>query len=186
MDRLRLYRALLGKWQRSINLVAGRSMDQAWNRHFLDSAQLAPHVPEGARSHVDLGSGAGFPGLVLAIMMPVLTTHLVESDIRKATFLREVARETGTSVTVHASRLEVVELPGADLVTARALAGLDSLLDGVTRFLSPTGVALLPKGAAWNTEIEQARGRWHFSVQPLPSVTEPEGRILRMEAISHD
>jgi len=127
-ERLNTYAELLRKWQRSINLVGPKTLDDLWNRHFVDSAQLLPLIPPTARVLVDFGSGAGFPGLVLAIL-GMAEVHLIESDQRKATFLREVARATGTPVTVHAKRIEQVTPFPADIVSARALAPLGDLLD---------------------------------------------------------
>ena len=122
LSRLRRYDALLRRWQKAINLVSADSLTDAWRRHFWDSAQLLPLIPAGTRSLLDVGSGAGFPGLVLAIL-GVEGVTLVESDGRKCAFLREVARETGTRVTILADRLERLadRIQPPDIITARAV-----------------------------------------------------------------
>lgn len=144
-ERLDIYAGLLRKWQRSINLVGPRTIGDLWNRHFTDSAQLLPLIPSAetptTRVLVDFGSGAGFPGLVLAIL-GAGEVHLIESDQRKATFLREVARATGTPVTVHAKRIEQVAPFPADVVSARALAPLNDLLGFAAPFLRPDSLCL--------------------------------------------
>ena len=127
LERLTVYLELLRRWQRAVNLVGRGTLADPWRRHVLDCAQLAPHVPAGAATVVDLGSGAGFPGMVLSIM-GLRGVHLVESDRRKAQFLREVARATGASVQVHAERIERMRGWSADVITARALAPLPRLL----------------------------------------------------------
>ena len=143
--RLTVYLDLLRRWQRSINLVGPATLADPWRRHFLDSAQLTAYVPPAATSLVDLGSGAGFPGMVLALL-GVSGVHLIESDRRKAQFLREVARATGTPVSVHAQRIE--QMPGwpADVITARALAPLPHLHGLAERFLASDSVGLFLKG----------------------------------------
>jgi 16S rRNA (guanine527-N7)-methyltransferase len=125
LDRFRAYAELLTKWNRAINLVSPRSLDDLWNRHFLDSAQLRtylpPTPPSGERSILDVGAGAGFPGLVLALL-GCGRVHLVEADRRKAEFLREAARVTGAAAEIHAQRIEDVPLLPVDVVTCRAFA----------------------------------------------------------------
>ncbi|MBB4286357.1 16S rRNA (guanine(527)-N(7))-methyltransferase RsmG [Roseospira goensis] len=165
--RLRALLELLATWTRRINLVGPATLPQAWERHVLDSARLVPLIPPGARRVVDLGSGAGFPGLVLALL-GAPDVHLVESDQRKAAFLREVARVTGAPVTVHAARIEAVPPLAADVVTARALAPLPDLLPLVTRHLTPDGVALLPKGRGAESELTACRERWIMRVDSHP------------------
>jgi 16S rRNA (guanine527-N7)-methyltransferase len=183
LARLAVYGELLAKWQKAINLVGPRTLGDAWTRHFLDSAQLLPLVPADARVLVDLGSGAGFPGLVLAIL-GVPEVHLVESDTRKAAFLREVARATAAPVTVHAERIERVAPIRADVVTARALAPLGDLLALSERFLGPSTTALFPKGQNVEQELTDARKAWRMRAETLPSLTDPDARILRLGDIS--
>ena len=174
---------MLLKWQKAINLIGPRTIDQRWARHFLDSAQLLPLGRPGV--WVDLGSGAGFPGLVLAIM-GMSETHLVESDLRKALFLREVARETGANVVVHQARAEAIELPPAATITARALAPLVSLLPLAHRFVGSDTVCLFPKGQDVADELTEATRYWSMAIERLPSRTDPAGLILRITGLRHE
>ena len=191
LARLALYADLLRRWNRAINLVGRSSLEDLWRRHFLDSAQLLPLLPDppaGApRTLVDLGSGAGFPGLVLAIL-GAGDVHLIESNRRKAAFLREVARQTGTAVTVHEQRIEAVGPIAADVVTARACAPLDRLLGHASRFLGVGGAGgrvsgrcLFLKGKGVEEELTEALNRWTLSLERSPSVTDPAGTILNIE-----
>lgn len=185
LDRLQRYLALLEHWQKAINLVGPATLRDPWRRHFWDSAQLLPHIPPGARSLLDVGSGAGFPGMVLAIL-GVPGVALVESDGRKAAFLREVARETGTEVTVHAVRLEALigQIAMPDVITARAITSLDLLLDHIKLYMAPNTICLLHKGRQVDAEIDQARKRWTMTLEKIPSETDPDGVILRVEGIA--
>lgn len=174
--------AALAHWNRAINLVAPASLAQAWDRHIRDSAQLWPLAPAGWRHWVDLGSGAGLPGLVIAILArgtPGRVT-LVEADRRKAAFLQTRIAELGLAARVVAARAEALSPLAGDVVSARALAPLPRLLPLVARHLAPGGVALLPKGRGWATELAQAEAGWTFSAEALPSVTDPDARILRL------
>jgi 16S rRNA (guanine527-N7)-methyltransferase len=186
-ERLDLYADLLRKWQRSINLVGPRTIGDLWNRHFTDSAQLlpliAPAETPATRVLVDFGSGAGFPGLVLA-MLGAGEVHLIESDQRKATFLREVARATGTSVTVHAKRIEQVAPFPADVVSARALAPLSDLLGFAAPFLRPDSLCLFPKGQMAEDELSAASKTWNMTVDRIQSVTDSSATILRISRVS--
>ena len=176
LERLEVYIRLLSKWQRAINLVGPKTLLDPWRRHILDSAQLAPEIaPENTVA--DLGSGAGLPGMVLAIMTGA-AMHLVESDQRKATFLREAARETNTAVTVHTARIEVLPPLGADVVTARALAPLTRLLPWVHRHLAPGGRALLLKGADADEELTLASKTWMMDKVHKGSRSDASGTIL--------
>lgn len=179
IERLALYEAALRKWSRSINLVAPEDLDQITARHFADSLQIAPHVV--GESLADLGSGGGFPGLVLAAANPSLPVNLIESDTRKATFLRTAAREMKLqNVTVLAERIEAAPPQNAACVTARALAPLPRLLGYVNRHLRPGGTALLMKGAQWRTEVDAARQMWEFRCDAIPSVTDTNAAILHV------
>ena len=171
-DRLAAHLDLLRRWQPRINLVGSATLGDAWRRHILDSAQLAPLVPSGARV-ADIGSGAGFPGLVLAILGTGPVT-LVESDARKAAFLREAVRVTGAPAVVANARAETLDL-AADVATARACAPLRVLL-GLAHRLAPRGLFL--KGAAAEDEIAAARRDWRFSLERHPSRTAPDGVVL--------
>jgi 16S rRNA (guanine527-N7)-methyltransferase len=182
-ERLTLYAALLRKWQAAINLVSPATLAAAEERHFQDSMQLYPLLPKSPIRLVDLGSGAGFPGLVLAIM-GAPDVHLVESDGRKCAFLREVARATETPVTIHARRIEEIPGLGAAVVTARALAPLSALLEMAVPHLAAGGTALFLKGQQANNEIENAYAAgWAFALEKFPSATEPAAAILRLSDI---
>lgn len=179
LERLARYAALLRKWQSRINLVGGSTLDDLWRRHMLDSAQLAPLLPAGARRLVDLGSGAGFPGMVLAIM-GVPEVHLIESDGRKAAFLREVSRETSTPVQVHAVRIEAMEPLIADVITARALATLAELVRLALPFADERTVMLFPKGQDVDRELTEATKDTTMHIEIVPSRTHASGAILRL------
>lgn len=181
--RLERYAALLEKWQPRINLVGPKTLPEVWWRHFYDSAQLLALLPEGTRTLVDLGSGAGFPGLVLAIL-GIPEVHLIESDQRKAAFLREVSRETSAPATIHAVRVEAVAPFQADAVTARALAPLAKLLPMAERFCGPKTLCLFPKGQDVDEELTLATNYTTLRVIRQPSQTDSRGTILLIEGIS--
>jgi 16S rRNA (guanine527-N7)-methyltransferase len=174
---------LLTKWQSTINLVGRSTLSDPWRRHFWDSAQLHPLIAPGA-TVVDLGTGAGFPGMVLAVLGG-LSVHLVESDQRKAAFLQEVALRTQTEVHLHVCRAEDAPTCHADVVTARALAPVDRLLDLSARWLRPGGVCLFPRGASVDVELAAAARRWTMCVDRIPSRTDSSGTILRLGDIAH-
>ncbi len=183
MERLRGFVDLLLRWNRRINLVSARSAEDIWRRHVLDSLQLFPLVPAGLTSLLDIGSGAGFPGLVLATAMGC-RTHLVEADKRKAAFLVEASARLGlANVEVHAKRIEDAELPKARLLTARALAPLPELLRHAHALLSPDGVALFPKGRTAEEELTDASRDWMMRVERFPSRTDSASTILRISEI---
>jgi 16S rRNA (guanine527-N7)-methyltransferase len=181
--KLDRYEALLRKWQGAINLVAPSTLPELRRRHFDDSLQLVPLFPAGAKVLVDLGSGAGFPGMVLALATGI-ETHLIESDQRKAEFLRAVSRETGAPVTIHAKRIEQVDSLRADVVTARALAALPLLLDHATRFAGPGTVALFPKGRAAEAELTTLTASPKMTIDLHPSRTDPEAVLIRIEGFA--
>ena len=170
--RLRAYAALLARWTRRINLVSRGDEGQIWARHVLDSLRLATLIPAGVERAIDLGSGAGLPGLVLAVATGV-HFDLVESDRRKAMFLQEAQRVTGAPAAVHCGRIESLAITPARLVTARALAPLEQLLSLAAPLLTPDGVGLFPKGARAAAEIEAARRRWRFDVERAGSASSP-------------
>lgn len=176
MDRFEIYLALLSKWQRAINLVGKNTLANAWRRHILDSAQLLPHIGKDLKI-ADLGSGAGLPGLVIAIATGA-NVQLVESDQRKATFMREVARETGTDVDVHVARIEDLPSLDADIVTARALAPLPKLLPWVHRHLKKGGKSVLMKGAGVDQELTESTKQWTMNVVRKFSISDASGTIL--------
>ncbi len=187
LERLTTYHDLLQKWGSRINLVARGTLDEAWTRHFLDSAQLIELAPMAARRWCDLGSGAGFPGLVVAILAaetrPDLRVCLIESDQRKAEFLRAVARATGVSADVVAERIENAEPCGADVLSARALASLTDLLRMAERHLAPGGVCLFPKGVRHADEVAEALETFTFDCEEYPSKTGADSVILKIGGI---
>lgn len=184
LERLTVYVRLLQDWNKKINLVSPRTLPDVWQRHIRDSLQIMKFVPEGDMTWVDLGSGAGFPGLVVAIAARESRSNhqmtLVESDQRKAAFLRAVARETATALTVLDQRIESVEPLGADVLSARALAPLSQLLVYSERHLASEGTAIFPKGANAQAEITAALEQWQFDCEEHPSVTDPDAVVLKI------
>ena len=184
MERLEGFAALLAKWQRAINLVAPDSFPDLWRRHMLDSAVLYPLIPSEARTLVDLGSGAGFPGLVLAIM-GIPEVHLLESDTRKCAFLAEAARLFASGrVKVHRGRIETAPPIAADVVTARALAALPDLLAYASRFLKEDGICLFLKGRRVEDELTLVGQTWTMAADRLPNPAESSGIILRIKGLA--
>ena len=204
MARLERYAVLLEKWSRAINLVSQASLKHLWRRHMLDSAQLLPLLPPPPlgrpRVVLDLGSGAGFPGLVLA-MLGAGEVHLVESDAKKTAFLREAARLTETAVEIHDGRIEDLPAIRTDVLTARALAPLPRLLDLVAPFFQapepaapneqanrqantegPT--AIFPKGRNVDRELTDSAEKWMMRVEVIPSRSDPLGRIIRLQGLA--
>ena len=182
LERLQAYVDLLARWNARINLVSAASLSDVWRRHILDSAQLMRHLDPSMRVLVDLGSGAGLPGLILGILgTPV--THLIEADQRKAAFLREAARVTGTPATVHAARIESVPPFAADIVTARALAPLPELMERSAPFMTKNTVCLFLKGRGLQDELTAAHQKWIMCTQLLASLADPTGHILRVEGL---
>jgi len=172
----------LKKWNPHINLVSPRSLDEVWTRHVLDSGQLLDLAPETARAWWDLGSGGGLPAMIVAILArerrPALHVSAVESDTRKCAFLSETARELGLDLTVKRTRIERLNGPVADVLTARALASLDRLLAYANDLLNPGGVAIFPKGAGAERELTDARNRWHYDYARVESVTDDRAAIF--------
>lgn len=188
LERLIIYENLLKQWQKKINLVAPSTLDDIWHRHFADSAQLLALAPKSARKWVDLGSGAGFPGLVLAILRSGRGSEsdhepqiLIESDQRKAAFLGEIARKTSLAVDIAVSRIELSSTQGrytsVDVVSARALAPLDRLIGLAKPMFGPTTVGLFLKGCDVAQEIEAAEAKWRFTCELVESLTDSEARI---------
>ncbi len=185
LSALDVYAELLRKWNKVINLVSPSTLDELWTRHFLDSAQLLQLVePKG--TWVDLGSGGGFPGLVLAILTrntPDLKFVLVEADQRKMTFLKAVVRTLGLETRVLAGRIEEIEPLEADIVSARALAPLSILLEFSERHMKLSGTALFPKGEKADAEIAEALESWSFDCEKHRSLTDASAAILRIGEI---
>lgn len=188
LAKLEQYCALLAKWNARINLVAPSTIPDLWARHIVDSAQIFRHAPATAKHWVDLGSGGGLPALVCAILaqeaLPECRFTLVESDKRKAAFLLSAARELQLALTVVSDRAETLALQQADIVSARALAPLPQLLAWVARHLAENGVALLPKGKNYATELAAARHEWQFETEIFESQTDPLARLLLLKGIS--
>ena len=182
LARLEAYTELLVRWSARINLVGRNTLADLWRRHMLDSAQLRPLVPDQARSLIDLGSGAGFPGLVLAIL-GVPEVELVEADARKAAFLREAARITEAKAVIRPCRIAAVPPHVVDIVTARALAPLDRLLDLAGPFIDRETVCLFPKGERMAQELTLARKRWTMTVSMHESIADPRGVVLRLRKV---
>lgn len=180
--RLALYEGLLREWNEKFNLVAKSTLPDLWNRHFLDSAQLWPLIPAKTSRLIDLGSGAGFPGLVLSIL-GVPEVHLIESTCKKASFLTAVVKELGLNVTVHASRIESVRGVQADVVTARALTALPELLSLAKPFMAKDSIALFLKGEKAEAELTSAAKYWTFDCERVPSKTNPSGAILKISQL---
>jgi 16S rRNA (guanine527-N7)-methyltransferase len=183
LARLDAYAGLLVQWSARINLVAGSTLGDLWRRHFLDSAQLLPYIPQGAQSLIDLGSGAGFPGLVLAIL-GVPGVELVESDARKCAFLREAARITAAPVMIHNRRIEAVPAHAVAVVTARGCAPLDRLLVLAQRFIGPGTVCLFPKGEQAAQEVATVQHTWKFDAVSHDSRSDPRGVILCLSRVA--
>ena len=188
LARLERYAALLAKWNPAINLVSKATLPQLWTRHMADSAQLLDLADPAAARWADLGTGGGFPGLVVAILAaekrPGLRVTCVESDRRKATFLQNVARETGVDVAVDCARIESLTPLNADVVSARALAPLDQLVGLAQRHLAPGGTALFLKGTGHASEVEAALAHWTFRLETIPSRTDPGSAILKIGSIT--
>jgi 16S rRNA (guanine527-N7)-methyltransferase len=187
LSRLFTYVNLLTKWNERLNLVAPSTIPDVWRRHILDSAQLAPLIPPDAATIVDLGSGAGFPGLVLAIMLadsPGLTVHLVESTQKKCRFLEAVIAATGAPARVHPVRAEDLKGLKTDVVTARALAPLDRLFPLAHPFFGPGTIALFLKGRSLNDELTLATKSWRLAATPIPSRSDPSGFVLRVTGLT--
>ncbi|AJE44927.1 16S rRNA (guanine(527)-N(7))-methyltransferase RsmG [Celeribacter indicus] len=184
LEQLEQYHRLLRKWTPAINLVAKSTMEDVWDRHFVDSAQVFGLVPRHEALWVDLGSGGGFPGLVCAVLARELSPEtrfvLVESDMRKATFLRTVARELALEAEVICDRVEKVPPLGAEILSARALAPLPKLLDYAARHLGPAGIAVFLKGESFREEICKAQDDWRFAYEEIRSQTDEAAMILRI------
>lgn len=179
IEKLEIYISLLQQWNKKINLVSQQGMDQVWKRHVYDSFQLIRYLDSSVKSIADLGSGGGFPGLILALStdIPVI---LIESDKRKTIFLREVLRQTKTQATVLCQRIENVNAISVDVVTARALASLTQLLEFSKNILNKNGYCLFLKGRSVNLEIEEAQKNWKINYKTFSSQTNADGVIVKI------
>jgi len=186
IHRLESYCMKLQRWSTTINLIAPAPSGELWMRHIVDSAQLF-NLRHAGNSWSDLGSGGGLPGMVVAIiaqeLAPDLRVSLVESDKRKAAFLRILCAELSLNAKVYQDRAEALPSLQSDTVSARALAPLDSVLGYVHRHLHSRGVALLPKGRNYASEIEAARKRWSFELDLVDSVADEGAKILCISQI---
>lgn len=186
LARLATYGQLLIKWQKAKNLVSNSTLDDIWRRHFFDSAQLAPLLRgafgEKPVSMVDIGSGAGFPGLVLAAM-GVGKAHMVESVGRKCVFMRQVVRETGADADVHNVRIEDIDVFDVDIITSRACARVIQLINWSKPFLVQSPEIWLLKGEGAEEELTEAQAYWKMTIDRYPSQSDPSGVILRLRDI---
>ncbi len=188
LEKLKVYAAALRKWNPKINLVASKSLDELWTRHMADSAQLWALKPAGAGTWIDLGSGGGFPGLVIAAIAseedPDLKVSLVESDQRKCVFLREAAREMGVGVEIMGARIESLSGRSFDVISARALAPLDRLLELAEPIRADGGVCLFLKGARAGIELTDAARTWHIGSRMVTSRIDPNSHIIEIREFS--
>lgn len=189
MVQLEIYVDLLKKWNRRINLVSPAAILDVWGRHVADSVQLYDLAPPRFENWVDIGSGGGFPGVIIAILAktrnPQAKVILVESDARKATFLRAALRETNCSGIVLNERIESSKSLCAKVLSARALADLPKLLEFGNRHLATDGTALFSKGVSWENEVNNARTKWSFSLNVHKSKTDPDAVILQVGELAH-
>jgi len=183
LDRLKRYAELLADWNSRHNLVSAGSMADLWRRHFWDSAQIASLVSEQAETVIDLGSGAGFPGLVLAIMRPDLRITLIEATRKKSEFLKTVAADLGLSTEVRNQRIEDMAPEPFDVITARACAPLDQLLSYTQRFWRKGGRAILHKGQNLASELTEAHKSWSIQAEQHSSRSDPSGIILEIREL---
>ena len=180
--KLQTFETLLKKWQKAVNLVSSKALDSLWNRHILDSAQLFARLPTDAKTLVDMGSGGGFPALILALMAQdssrPLQVHMIESDTRKCAFLNECVRQFQLPAQVHNSRIEDMSPLPADVITARALADLKTLLTLSRPFWHADTCALFLKGAQVKDELAALSSEWAYRC--FPSQTDPSGVIVEI------
>lgn len=184
IERLRIFERLVLKWTSKINLISKSAQDNIWDRHIVDSMQLYPIAPSEGK-WVDLGSGAGFPGVVMAILSSQdglkHSFVFVESDQRKAVFLRTAVRELDLKAVVMTDRIESIPCLGADIISARALSDLTQLLEFCQRHLKPAGAGIFPKGENWKKEHEEAQQMWSYSCDAITSFTNPRAAILKIK-----
>ncbi len=181
-EKLQTYQNLLTEWQTKFNLVSNGSLNDAWNRHFIDSVQLFKYLPKDCKTLLDFGSGAGFPGLVLAVVAaektPYLKVTLIESIAKKTLYLKEVAAQLGLDVNIINDRIENIQPQKADVITSRAMTSLNGLLGYACRFCKPETVCIFPKGKKYAEELADAHRHWKFKCKIEASDVSDEGRIL--------
>jgi 16S rRNA (guanine527-N7)-methyltransferase len=186
LDRLKLFVAVLQDWNSRHNLVSAASLEDVWKRHIWDSAQLVDLVPPEAKSLVDLGSGAGFPGLILAILLrerPGFRTVLYEATRKKSEFLAAAADASGVAVEIRNARIEDAQPEPFDIVSARACAPLDRLLLYAQAFQGPHTINLFLKGQSVGAELTDAHKIWIMRVQERRSRSDPSGTILIVDQL---
>lgn len=184
-SKLNTYVALLEEWQGKMNLVSDSTLPVVWTRHILDSAQVERYLTPSDRVILDLGSGAGFPALVLAILdeSKNRTVHLVESDGKKCSFLQAVADACGLQVVIHNERIEKMPVFKADVITARALAALDKLVGYAKPFIGERTRCLFLKGKKADEELKLCAKKFVFAVEKYASITSDEGKILCLTGV---
>lgn len=190
IDRLNHYESLVKKWSKSINLISPATQNSIWGRHILDSAQLYIGLRQKCTVWVDLGSGAGFPGLVISTLAkqhhPALHVYLVESDKRKSVFLRTVIRELSLDATVVNDRIENADVPAADIISARALTNLIGLLAYAYPHIRGDGACLFQKGENWEKEVAEAKKQWSFDLKITNSKTQNGAVTLELGGIRRE
>ena len=184
-DILSRYVNILTEWQSKMNLVSPKSLDQIWTRHVADSAQLCAHLNSDSKLVYDIGSGAGFPAIVLAVMSKAehrdTKFKLIESITKKTVYLNAVKTELElNNIEIINARTENLKLPPADIITARAVAALDKLLGFAFSFTSKNTILLLPKGKTYQEEVLEAKKHWRFDFEIIQNMVEPEGVILKI------
>ena len=188
LERLSVFGDLVRKWTKKINLIARNDAEHIWDRHIVDSAQVWASAPAEWNHWVDIGSGGGFPAIILASIAvekkPEARFTLIESDQRKATFLRTAIRELGLNATVLDDRIELAPSQNADVISARALASLTILLGFAERHLAPTGVAVFQKGKTADDEIIEAKQTWAFDYNKVPSITNGDACVISIKGFS--
>lgn len=186
--KLRAYEASLVEWQKKFNLVSNASLVDAWERHFIDSIQLLPLIPEDSYLMYDFGSGAGFPGMVLAIILnertPYLKIKLIESTKKKTLYLNYIAELCRLSnVEIINDRIENIKPEKADVITSRAMTNLNNLLGYAVKFSSRKTKCIFPKGQKYAEEIAEAEKKWKFEYELINSETSEEGKIITITNI---
>lgn len=180
----RHYLQMLSKWNPAINLVAPSTLPDAHWRHLTDSVQLLRFLPTPLATLYDLGSGGGFPGLALAMALPHVQVHMIDSDRRKGEFLRAVSRETGLKNShIHTGRVEEIAYAPGAVVTARGFAPIATILDLLEKDVSQLAGLLLLKGRGYRQELDDARQRWQFQLENYASLTDPNSAILWLSQV---
>jgi 16S rRNA (guanine527-N7)-methyltransferase len=182
LDQFKIYADTLLTWNKKINLIGGSTEQDIWHRHFLDSAQIYPLISPNSQSLIDIGTGAGFPGMVLALL-GCENVHLVESDHRKSAFLREAARLSGANVKIHTVRMEEISPFPVSTITARAVASINDLLGLAEPFLTSDVLCVFLKGRNVEVELTEAHNIWETEVSRRPSRTDPDSTVVCMREV---